>query len=84
MNTKKGVVKKTKERVSVSLSDEVTNRLRTIGEQYGLGLSNMLERAARLYLEDIDDNAIAHHRYLNERGDAISLEQVKKELGLDH
>lgn len=72
-----------KERVSISISSEVATKLRKIGEQYGLGLSNMLERAARSYLEDFEDNVIAHYRYTHPEGENISIEDLKKELELE-
>jgi len=49
-----GKVRKPKRKVSVSLSDEAIKGLERIGVQYGLKLSNMLERAARYYLEEYE------------------------------
>ena len=72
-----------KESVSVSLSSEVTSKLRKMGELYGLGLSNMLERAARAYLEDFEDNVTAHYYYTHPEGKNISIEKAKKIIDLE-
>ena len=71
-----------KERISVLISKEVIKKLRKFSEEYGTDISDMIESALRGYLEDFEDNVIAHHRYTHPEGKNISLEDAKKILGL--
>ena len=72
-----------KERISVLISKEVTTKLREFSEQYGIDVSDMIESALRGYIEDFEDNVIAHYRYTHPEGENISLEDAKKILGLE-
>ncbi|MFC1725589.1 hypothetical protein ACFL4T_08170 [candidate division KSB1 bacterium] len=71
-----------KNRVTISISGDVQERLEKVGSLYGLKLSNMLERSARFYLEEIEDMEIALHRTKHEK-EEMTLEEVKKELELE-
>lgn len=73
-----------KNRISISISKDVQKRLEEIGEQYGLKISNMLERAARYYLADIEDFEIAYWRYENPKGERISGEEAKRIFGVEN
>ena len=73
----------TKTKVTISISDEVRKKLEKIGEQYGLKLSNMIERAARYYISDFEDMEIAHFRYTHPEGERISGEDVKRIFGVE-
>ena len=73
----------TKNKVTISISSEVRKKLEKIGEQYGLKLSNMIERAARYYLADIEDIEIAHFRYTHPEGEPLSGEDVKSMFGVE-
>ena len=72
-----------KNRISISISKDVQSRLEEIGEQYGLKISHMLERAARYYLADIEDLEIAYWRYENPKGERISGEEAKRIFGVE-
>jgi len=77
-----GKVRAPKRKVSVSLSDEAIKGLERIGVQYGLKLSNMLERAARYYLEEYEDIEIAYQRSKSGE-ETLSAEEARKYLELD-
>ena len=71
-----------KNRVTISISEDVQKRLEKVGSLYGLKLSNMLERSARFYLEEIEDLETALQRSKYEK-EEMTLDEVKKGLGLD-
>lgn len=71
-----------KDRVAISISHETKNKLEKIGEQYGLKLSNMVERAARYYIEEIEDIELAHYRYTHPEGERIGGEEAKRIFGV--
>lgn len=71
-----------KSRVTISINAEVRERLLKIGSQYGLKLSNMLERAARYYLAEFEDLEEALYRSKHEE-EHLTLEETKKFIGLD-
>ena len=72
-----------KSKVTISISHDVRKRLIEAGQEYGLKLSNMIERAARYYLAEIEDLEIAMWRTKNSEGEAMTHEQVGKAIGLD-
>ena len=71
-----------KNRVTISISGDVKERLAKIGSQYGLKLSHMLERAARYYLAEFEDLEEALYRSKHEE-EHLTLEETKKFIGLD-
>lgn len=70
-----------KNRVTISMSNDVKCKLEKIGQQYGLKLSDMVERAARYYIEEMEDLEIAQYRYTHPEGERISGEEVKRMFG---
>jgi predicted DNA-binding protein len=77
-NSNKATVGKTK--ISISIDRNVQKRLANIGEQYGLKLSNMIERAVRYYLEEMEDVELALERLNNPEGRAIPHDEFRKTL----
>ena len=71
-----------KNRVTISINEEVRERLSKIGSQYGLKLSHMLERAARYYLAEFEDLEEALYRSKHEE-EHLTLEETKKFIGLE-
>ena len=72
-----------KNKVTISISKDVYDRLTGIGMQYGLKISNMLERSARYYLAEFEDLEEALHRSRNEK-EHLSLEETRKFIGMEN
>ncbi len=69
-----------KRKVAISINEAVHKRLMDIGEQYGLNFSNMIERAARYYLAEIEDLEIAMWRDQNREGEPMTHDEFRKTL----
>lgn len=69
-----------KRKVAISISGAVHERLMDIGAQYGLNFSNMIERAARYYLAEIEDLEIAMWRDQNREGEPMTHDKFRKTL----
>ena len=68
--------------VNIRLSDEMYNRLNKLAEKTGRTRSYYVKEAILEYMEDMEDTYLAISRIENPEGD-LSLEEAKKELGLD-
>ena len=78
----------TKQKVSLTLSGDVKDKIAKIGKQYGLNLSNIVERAVRYYLNDIEEeireNREAYEAYIDpENQERISLSELKAKYKLE-
>lgn len=51
-----------KVRVSVTIDSDIKEKLSIIGKQYGLGLSHMIERSVRCYIQEIENIRITYER----------------------
>lgn len=77
-----------KQKVSLTLNGEVKDKIAKVGKQYGLNLSNIVERAVRYYLNDIEEeiheNREAYEAYIDpENQERISLSELKKKYKLE-
>jgi len=70
-----------KNKISITISSDVKQRLEEIGSFYGLKISHMLERSARYYLAEFGDLEIALHRSQTEE-EEIDLKEAEHRLGL--
>ena len=73
-----------KSKVTISISGDVQAKMIAIGKEYGLKLSNMLERAARYYLAEIEDLETAQLRAENPEGTMMTHAEVRQSIGLDN
>ncbi len=69
--------------LSIRLDPETERRLEALAKATGRTKSYYARELIEENLEDIEDRYIAE-RSLEERGESLSSEQVRKELGLDH
>jgi len=67
-----------KERISVLISKEVAKKLRKFSEEYGTDISDMIESALRGYIEDFEDNVIAHYRSRTRKEKILALKMRKR------
>jgi antitoxin component of RelBE/YafQ-DinJ toxin-antitoxin module len=77
-----------KEKVSITINSDTKDRIAKIGEQYGLNFSNMVERAVRYYLleleEEIQDNSEAYQAYIDpDNQERITLSELKAKYKLE-
>jgi predicted DNA-binding protein len=68
--------------LSIRLDPDIERRLRTLAKRTGRSEADLAQQLIELSFEDLEDIAIAEARLANPQP-ALTLDQVRKELGLD-
>ena len=68
--------------MAVQIPAEIESKLQEVAQRIGESTDSLVREALLSYLEDMDDVAVAKEHLLHP-DDTISLDELKKNLGLD-
>ncbi len=68
-----------KVRSTISINENVHSKMKEVADNYGLGMSNIMERAARYYLEKYYYADVALKRY-KEGGETLTGDELDEAL----
>jgi len=68
--------------MAVQIPAEIESKLQEVAQRTGESTDSLVREALLSYLEDMDDVAVAKEHLLHP-DDTISLDELKKNLGLD-